>query len=247
MGLPRENLIAVFPVGGRQRSHSGLERLAESLGATIRTVSASRVAENDAVFGLSSGLYEMLQDLPEKAAAVAVPRTNMTELALGRGCLGGGGSVYAVNAGVPATCVRPVLARYAQTCGDGRTAEILRGLPDACASPAVPEGAGAAAGWRGEVPAELCALYEFFLFHFVREGPPFEELLRMAGEAFRGAYGSERLPACLADFLRRFFTRQAGRSRMPDGPAVFGLSLSARGGFCMPSDIDPAPWLRGLL
>jgi hypothetical protein len=80
----------------------------------------------------------------------------------------------------------------------------------------------------------------------MREGPPFEELIRMAGEAFRGVFESERLSACLADFLRRFFTRQAGRSRIPDGPAIFGLSLSARGGFHMPSDIDPAPWLRGL-
>jgi NAD+ synthase (glutamine-hydrolysing) len=251
LGLPRGNLIAVPPIGERPRSHSGLERLAECLGASIRNVPAageSRVREHDAVFGMAAGhLYEqILIDLSEETAGVGVPFTNLTELALGMAFSGGCGNLYAVNAGVPATCVRAVLARYAQTCGDGRTSEILRDLPDTCALPAVHEGAGAAAIQHREVPAELCALYEFYLFHFMQEGPPFEELLRMAGEAFRGAYESERLSACLADFLRRFFTRQAGRSHMPDGPAVFGLSLSTRVGFRMPPDIDPAPWLRGL-
>jgi len=251
LGLPRANLIAAASMGGRPCSHPGLKRLAACLGASIQTAPVAegpRVYEHDAVFGRAAGhsYGQMHINLSEETAGVAVPFTNLTELALGLGFAGGCGNLYAVNAGVPATCVRAVLARYAQTCGDGQTAEILRELLDTPARPAVPEGAGSAAIGNREVPAELCELYEFYLFHFMREGPPFEELIRMAGEAFRGVFESERLSACLADFLRRFFTRQAGRSRIPDGPAIFGLSLSARGGFHMPSDIDPAPWLRGL-
>ena len=47
-------------------------------------------------------------------------------------------------------------------------------------------------------------------------------------------------------FLRRFFAQQWKRSVMPDGPKVGSVSLSPRGDWRMPSDADPAAWLRDL-
>jgi NAD+ synthase (glutamine-hydrolysing) len=47
----------------------------------------------------------------------------------------------------------------------------------------------------------------------------------------------------LETFHRRFFTQQFKRSCLPDGPAVFDVSVSPRGGWAMPSDASSALWL----
>ena len=45
-------------------------------------------------------------------------------------------------------------------------------------------------------------------------------------------------------FFTRFFSQQYKRSCVPDGPKVGTVSLSPRGDWRMPSDADPAEWLR---
>ena len=45
-------------------------------------------------------------------------------------------------------------------------------------------------------------------------------------------------------FYTRFFRQQYKRSCVPDGPKVGTVSLSPRGDWRMPSDADPAEWLR---
>jgi NAD+ synthase (glutamine-hydrolysing) len=49
-------------------------------------------------------------------------------------------------------------------------------------------------------------------------------------------YSEETIEKWLRTFIRRFFSQQFKRSCMPDGPAVGSISLSPRGGWCMPSD-----------
>ena len=44
-------------------------------------------------------------------------------------------------------------------------------------------------------------------------------------------------------FHRRFFTQQFKRSCLPDGPAVFAVGVSPRGGWAMPSDAVSALWM----
>ena len=48
----------------------------------------------------------------------------------------------------------------------------------------------------------------------------------------------------LRTFYARFFSQQFKRSCVPDGPKVGTVSLSPRGDWRMPSDADPAVWLR---
>ena len=45
-------------------------------------------------------------------------------------------------------------------------------------------------------------------------------------------------------FYRRFFAQQFKRSCLPDGPAVGSVSLSPRGGWLMPSDVNSSIWLK---
>ena len=56
--------------------------------------------------------------------------------------------------------------------------------------------------------------------------------------------GRELIERTLRTFYRRFFSQQFKRSCVPDGPKVGTVSLSPRGDWRMPSDADPAAWLR---
>jgi NAD+ synthase (glutamine-hydrolysing) len=51
----------------------------------------------------------------------------------------------------------------------------------------------------------------------------------------------------LAVFLRRFFANQFKRSALPNGPEMsFGGSLSPRGDWRAPSDLDASVWMAEL-
>ena len=56
-------------------------------------------------------------------------------------------------------------------------------------------------------------------------------------------YDNATLIKWLETFTRRFFTQQFKRSCLPDGPAVFDVSVSPRGGWVMPSDASSALWM----
>jgi len=65
-----------------------------------------------------------------------------------------------------------------------------------------------------------------------------EKILFLANKAFDGKYASDVVEHWLNEFLRRFLGNQWKRSVMPDGPKVGSVSLSPRGDWRMPSDID---------
>ncbi|MDO4750343.1 MAG: NAD(+) synthase, partial [Eubacteriales bacterium] len=67
-----------------------------------------------------------------------------------------------------------------------------------------------------------------------------------AEKAFEGEYSPKEIRERLELFLRRFFNMQFKRSCMPDGPAVLGVSLSPRTGWCAPSDANSGAWLTRL-
>ena len=65
----------------------------------------------------------------------------------------------------------------------------------------------------------------------------------MAQYAWGKTYDDVTIIKWLETFTRRFFNQQFKRSCLPDGPAVFGISLSPRGGWDMPSDGVSSLWL----
>ncbi|HBA12379.1 MAG TPA: NAD(+) synthase, partial [Bacteroidales bacterium] len=67
-----------------------------------------------------------------------------------------------------------------------------------------------------------------------------------AAHIFADEFTPDEINRWLKVFLKRFFSQQFKRSCMPDGPTVFGISLSPRGGWTMPSDISSAIWLKDL-
>ena len=88
-------------------------------------------------------------------------------------------------------------------------------------------------------------LHDFFLYHFLRYGAPPEKILYLAEHAtFDRPYRPEEIRRWLRVFVQRFFGNQFKRSCLPDGPKVGTISLSPRGDWRMPSDVESAVWLR---
>jgi len=262
LGLPKTALLAVtmpcFGTTGRTRSNA--EKLAAALGAELRVVDIGEAVKlhfddighdpqvRDVVYENSQARErtQVLMDLSNAENAILVGTGDMSELALGWATYNGDHmSMYGVNAGVPKTLVRFVIAWYADTCGSAGLAAVLRDILD---TPVSPELLPAVDGEISQKTEDLVGPYElhdFFLYYMVRWGFTPEKTLRMAQRAFAGEYGPETIEKWLRVFCRRFFSQQFKRSCLPDGPKVGTLSLSPRGDWRMPSDASNAVWLGG--
>ena len=87
-------------------------------------------------------------------------------------------------------------------------------------------------------------LHDFFLYHLLQNGFAPSKLFRLAKYALGDSYDDATILKWLEVFHRRFFTQQFKRSCLPDGPAVFDVSVSPRGGLAMPSDALSTVWLE---
>ena len=85
-------------------------------------------------------------------------------------------------------------------------------------------------------------LHDYFLYHFIRYHSSPESIFLAAKDAFRGTYDEKEIKQWLQLFMKRFFTQQFKRDCVPDGPKIGRVSLSPRGDFCMPSDVDGFLW-----
>ena len=160
--------------------------------------------------------------------------------------LPGGMSMYGVNAGIPKTLVRYLVAYCADMAESDALARVLRDILD---TPVSPELLPAENGEISQKTEDLVGPYElhdFFLYHLVRRGCEPKKVLRLAEYAFDGVYDRETILKWLRTFVRRFFAQQYKRSCLPDAPKVGTLALSPRGDWRMPSDAVSALWLRQL-
>lgn len=268
LGLPRTGVHAVsmpgFGTTGRTKSNA--ERLAERLGVDFRTIAiGDAVRAHFADIGhdpnVTDVTYEnaqarertqVLMDLSNELGGFVIGTGDLSELALGWATYNADHmSMYGVNAGVPKTLVRHLVAHAADSLG-GETASILRDILDTPVSPELlpPTGDGEIAQCTEELvgPYEL---HDFFLFHMMRHGFTPGKIYRMACRAFgepaadgSPAYEPATILFWLRTFYRRFFAQQFKRSCLPDGPKVGSVSVSPRGDWRMPSDASAALWLE---
>ena len=263
LSLPAENLIAVTMPGygttGRTRSNA--EIISLRLGADFREIPIGEsVALHFRDIGhdpaLRNSTYEnaqarertqVLMDLANDGGGLVIGTGDLSELALGWCTYNGDHmSMYAVNAGLPKTVIRAVVAQYAADCGD---AELAGALRDILATPISPELLPPDGETILQVTEDLVGPYElhdFFLYRFLVLGEAPRAIFKAAADVFDGVYDAETVKKWLAAFLRRFFSQQFKRSCAPDGPDVLGVSLSPRCGFRMASDLSSGAWLREL-
>ncbi len=251
--------------GTTSRTKSNAQKLSEALNTRFLTVDITpAVKQHFADIGHDENnrnvVYEnaqarertqILMDIANAEGGFVVGTGDLSELALGFATYNGDHmSMYGVNAGIPKTLMRHIVAVYAddaEAAGELSVASILR---DVLATPVSPELLPPTE--EGEIaqctegivgPYEL---HDFFLYYTVRAGFAPDKLLRLTTVVFREDYSEETILGWLRIFIRRFFAQQFKRSCLPDGPRVGSLSLSPRGGLWMPSDSAASAWLAML-
>jgi NAD+ synthase (glutamine-hydrolysing) len=198
---------------------------------------------------------QILMDVANEIGGFVVGTGDLSEAALGWMTFNGDHmSMYHVNAGVPKTLVRYLIAWCAESVFSGETSRILR---DIVATPISPELLPLDKGklkQKTEDTVGPYVLHDFFLFHHVRYGYPPRKIFYLARLAFNYVhkesnnvvFSDAEILKWLKVFYTRFFSQQFKRSSMPDGPKVGSVALSPRGDWRMPSDADPSVWLAEL-
>ena len=262
---PASDIIAVtMPCfGTTDRTRDNAVELAERLGATLKRIdigSAVKVhfkdigqsmEDHSVTFenGQARERTQVLMDIANQNGGLVIGTGDLSELALGWATYNGEHmSMYGVNAGIPKTLVRHLVAFVSDDKGseDPRLSAVLDDILD---TPVSPELLPAIEGKISQKTEDLVGPYElhdFFLYYAIRWGFPPRKVFRLAEHALGRTYDRATILKWLNSFYRRFFTQQFKRSCLPDGPKVGSVTLSPRGDWRMPSDAVAALWLEEL-
>lgn len=281
LDLPLEGIVGVtMPgFGTTNRTHNNAVTLMQALGVSAREICiADAVSQHFKDIGHDASVHDVtyensqarertqiLMDLGNKLGALVIGTGDMSELALGWATYNGDHmSMYGVNAGVPKTLIRHLVAHVAQTIGNSVASATLLDIIDTPISPELIP--ATEQGEISQITEDLVGpypLHDFFLFYFLRYRFRPAKIFMLAQKAFSPATSAEyssditALAGCaslvyddatikkwLTVFFRRFFSQQFKRSCLPDGPKVGSVSLSPRGDWRMPSDASAALWLK---
>ena len=261
LGRNRRGIVGItMPgFGTSDRTYTNALQLMQQLGITIREISirdaviqhfedlGHDVNTHDVTYENSQARErtQILMDAANQLNGMVVGTGDMSELALGWATYNGDHmSMYGVNAGVPKTLVRHLVAWEANRMSDEQVRHILLDIVDTPISPELKP--TAEDGEIAQVTEDLVGPYElhdFFLYYFLRWGFRPRKIFMLAKLAFRNKYADEIIKKWLTTFCRRFFIHQFKRSCLPDGPKVGSCSLSPRGDWRMPSDAAFQLWV----
>lgn len=190
---------------------------------------------------------QVLMDLANEQGGLVVGTGDLSELALGWATYNGDHmSMYGVNASVPKTLIRHLVAHEASATKNPQLASVLQDILDTPVSPELLPGNGEEIAQKTEELVGPYLLHDFYLFYCIRRGYTPGKVLRIARDTFANEYDDQTLRYWLRNFYRRFFSQQFKRSCLPDGPKVGSLSLSPRGDWRMPSDASASLWIAEL-
>ncbi len=263
MGVSRDTLLAVtMPCfGTTSRTKSNAELLAEELGAELRVVDIKASVTQHLIdighdLTTTDVTYEnaqarertqVLMDIANTVGGLVVGTGDLSELVLGWATYNGDHmSMYAVNASIPKTLIRHIVATYAEDikAENSRLSDVLF---DILATPVSPELLPPKDGEIAQCTEDLVGPYElhdFFIYYTLRYGFSPRKIFRLATLSFKDKYTGEVILAWLKVFIRRFFSQQFTRSCLPDGPKVGAISVSPRGDLRMPSDALAELWIK---
>lgn len=266
LGIDKTNICAVtMPCfGTTNRTYNNAVSLARSLGATLREIPLGRsVLQHFTDIGHDPALrdttYEnaqarertqVLMDIANDLGGLVVGTGDLSELALGWATYNGDHmSMYGVNAAVPKTLVRHLVAHFASVYEAEQKTDAANVLRDILATPVSPELLPPKDGDISQKTEDIVGPYElhdFVLYFFLRKGFAPEKIVFLAEKAFAGVYSRSVILKWMRTFFRRFFAQQFKRSCLPDGPKIGSVGLSPRGDWRMPSDAESQRWLSRL-
>lgn len=265
LGIDRKNIVAVtMPgFGTTGRTYNNAMTLMKELGVTIREISIIKAVEQHfADIGHDMSVHDvtyensqarmrtmLLMDIANQCGGMVLGTGDLSELALGWATYNGDHmSMYGVNASVPKTLVRFLVASFAKIDSEEDKTALANALHDIVETPVSPE--LIPADDKGNIVQKTedlvgpYELHDFFLYYMLRYGFSPRRIFRLAKQAFDGAYDDKTISKWLTTFIRRFFAQQFKRSCLPDGPKVGSICLSPRGDWRMPSDACAALWLE---
>ena len=260
LGRDRKGIIAVtMPCfGTTDRTYNNACSFAESLGVTLTEVNIKDAVNQhfkdighnpnnfDVTYENSQARErtQVLLDIANNTGGMVIGTGELSELALGWATYNGDHmSMYGVNAGVPKTLIRYLVAYEADRTDSSALETVLRDILDTPVSPELLPPKDGEIAQKTERIVGPYELHDFFLFNLMRYGYRPEKVLRLAMYAFKGEYDREFILSWMKVFYRRFFNQQFKRSCLPDGPKVGSVALSPRGDWRMPSDASAALWL----
>lgn len=189
---------------------------------------------------------QVLMDTANQLGGLVIGTGDLSELALGWATYNGDHmSMYGVNASVPKTLVRYLVAYAADETTDKKLHDVLYDILATPVSPELLPPQGKNISQKTEDLVGPYALHDFFLYYFLRFGFSPAKIDWLAKQAFAAQYKPQEIKKWLQVFLKRFFAQQFKRSCLPDGPKVGSVSLSPRGDWRMPSDASAAAWKIG--
>ena len=258
LGRDRKDIIAVtMPCfGTTQRTKSNAVLLSEALGATVRTVDIKKAVSvhfedighdednHDVTFENAQARErtQVIMDIANQTGGLVVGTGDLSEVALGWSTYNGDHmSMYGVNADVPKTLVRYLVACFANTM-EGEAKACLLDILDTPVSPELLPAKDGEITQKTEDIVGPYDLHDFFLYYTIRKGYTPEKLYRVATRAFEDEFSGETVMKWMKKFYSRFFTQQFKRSCTPDGPKVGSVALSPRGDWRMPSDAMSTAW-----
>ncbi|MBR4016321.1 MAG: NAD(+) synthase, partial [Oscillospiraceae bacterium] len=189
---------------------------------------------------------QVLMDYAGMVGGIVVGTGDLSELALGWCTYNGDHmSMYGVNASVPKTLIRWVIATVAENPRFAAAKDVLMDILDTPISPELlPPDAQGKISQQTESLVGPYALHDFFLYYMLRYDFAPRKIYTLACRAFANDFDAETVKKWLKVFYRRFFSQQFKRSCMPDGVKVGNISVSPRGDWRMPSDITGKLWLQ---
>ena len=262
LGRDRKDIISVtMPCfGTTQRTKSNAVLLAEALGTTVRTVDIKKAVSvhfedighdennHDVTFENAQARErtQVIMDIANQTGGFVVGTGDLSEVALGWSTYNGDHmSMYGVNADVPKTLVRYIVAHFANQM-EGEAKACLLDILDTPVSPELLPAKDGEITQKTEDIVGPYDLHDFFLYYTIRKGYTPSKLFRVACCAFADEFDGEIILKWMTKFYSRFFTQQFKRSCVPDGPKVGSVALSPRGDWKMPSDAMATAWMEEL-
>lgn len=274
IGRPASDIVAItMPgFGTTGKTYNNALTIMKLLGADVREISIKdAVNQHFGDIGHDPSIHDVtyensqarertqiLMDTANKEGGMVVGTGDLSEVALGWCTYNGDHmSMYSVNASVPKTLVRFVVKWVMENKLSGPNEDpdfssdnplLKKTLQDILDTPISPEllppDPNGNIAQKTEESVGPYMLHDFFIYYTIRYGMEPEKLLFAAKNAFADEYDEAFIKKWLSVFYRRFFTQQFKRTCVPDGPKVGSVSLSPRGDWRMPSDADPAMWLK---
>ena len=262
LGRPSSDVYGVtMPCyGTSDRTYQNSLTLMEKLGISVKEVNIREAVDihfRDIGHDKSvlNGTYEnaqarertqILMDYASVVGGIVIGTGDLSELALGWCTYNGDHmSMYGVNASIPKTLIRWMIAAIAESESFASAREVLEDILDTPISPELlpPDASGKISQYTEDLVGPY-ALHDFFLYYMLRFGFTPTKIYALACRAFQGDFDGETIKKWMKAFYRRFFTPQFKRSCLPDGVKVGSVCLSPRGDWRMPSDASGRIWLE---